>query len=204
MTIANTDISRISMRSREDLPELEALFGEWEKFMGYLPNAFLIMAHRPEIVQTFIPLMATVMGPGLVDSGLKTMIAQMVAQTVECAYCESHAGELGSRMGVEDQKLAALCRFEIDDQFSPAERAVLRLAREAAQVPNAVTDTHITDLLEHFTEPQITEMVAVIGAFGFLTRWMDTLNVELEDGAFEWGVRNLTASGWDGSALRRK
>ena len=204
MATASTEVSRLTPRNRDEVPQLDELFKGWEQFMGYLPNAFLIMAHRPEIVQTFIPFLASVMGPGEVDPVLKTMIAQTVAQTVGCPYCESHAGELGDRLGGEEQKLAALCRFEVDDRFSDAERAVLRLARDAAQVPNVATDSQFDELDKYFTVPQIAEMVAVIASFGFLTRWNDTLHVELEDGAFDWGERNLTARGWDGSHLRRQ
>ena len=40
------DIAHIEARKREDFPEFKELFDLVESFMGYLPNAYLLMAEN--------------------------------------------------------------------------------------------------------------------------------------------------------------
>jgi len=87
--------------------------------------------------------------------------------------------------------------FETSEHFDERERAALRLARDAALVPPAVTDAHFEDLRRHFDEREILELVAQIALFGFLNRWNDTLATELEASPLRFAREHLGARGWD-------
>jgi alkylhydroperoxidase family enzyme len=65
--------------------------------------------------------------------------------------------------------------------FSDAERVALDVAREAALVPNGVTDELFDRLRLFFDETQVVELVSVISLFGFLNRWNATLGTKVED-----------------------
>ena len=47
-------------------------------------------------------------------------------------------------------------------------------------MPNEVTRAHFEELRRHWDDGQIVEMLAVVGLFGFLNRWNDTMATELE------------------------
>ena len=68
---------------------------------------------------------------------------------VDLPHTATHAAHLG----VDVEKVTAVWEFEHDDRFSEAERAALRLARDATQVPNQVGEAHFVDLAAHFDEP---------------------------------------------------
>ena len=51
------------------------------------------------------------------------------------------------------------------------------LAASASLVPNAVTDEDFAGLRKHFADVGI---VAVVALFGFMNRWNDTIQTELE------------------------
>ena len=53
-------ISHIETKSREDFPEFEELFNLVESFMGYLPNAYLLMADQPDLMHAFAKMSASV------------------------------------------------------------------------------------------------------------------------------------------------
>jgi alkylhydroperoxidase family enzyme len=90
----------------------------------------------------------------------------------------------------------ALWEYETSPQFSAAERAALRVAQGAAQVPNAVTDEDFGELKRHYSDAQIVDIVAVIALFGFLNRFNDTMATELESSPIEAGKRFLAQKGW--------
>ena len=86
--------------------------------------------------------------------------------------------------------------YETSPLCSEAERAALRVAQGAAQVPNAVTDADFAELKKHYTGAQIVDIVAVISLFGFLNRFNDTMATELEASPIEAGKRFLAQQGW--------
>lgn len=83
-----------------------------------------------------------------------------------------------------------------DDLFDEAERAALGLAFRSGQHPNAVTDEDMEACRVHFTDEQITAIVAVCSLFGFLNRWNDTMATTLEDVPRDAADRVLAGQGW--------
>ena len=53
-------ISFIETKQRKDFPEHEELFSLIESFMGYLPNAFLLMAEDSILLNAFSGLSSTI------------------------------------------------------------------------------------------------------------------------------------------------
>ena len=120
----------------------------------------------------------------------------MASRAAGCGYCMAHTAHTAERVGVPTEKENALWEYETSPLFSPAERAALRVAQGAAQVPNAVTDTDFAELKNHYSEAQIVDIVAVIALFGFLNRFNDTMATELETSPIEAGKRYLAERGW--------
>jgi alkylhydroperoxidase family enzyme len=94
------------------------------------------------------------------------------------------------------EKIAAVFEFETSDLFSDGERAALRLARDAAIVPNATTKDHFDDLKRHFTDEQIVEIMGVVSLFGWLNRWNDTMATDLEAEPLAFASQHLAGRGW--------
>jgi uncharacterized peroxidase-related enzyme len=187
---------RIQPLPRAELSELEKGFAATEARMGFVPNSVLTMALRPEIAKAFGALATTVLGPGVVPLDLKNMISQVCSRAAGCAYCMAHTAHTAERLGVGDVKEAALWEYETSPLYSEAERAALRVAQGAGQVPNAVTDADFAALKQHFSDEQIVEIVAVISVFGYLNRWNDTMATELEASPIAAGRKFLSSRGW--------
>ena len=190
-------MARISTLPRENLGEFEDTFKRLEEASGFVPNSLYIMAHRPGLLRAFIPLAFEVLGaPSSLPQGLRNLIAHVASRTAGCQYCAAHTAESSSRMGIEDQKIAAAFEYETSPLFSEAERAALGLAQAAASVPNMTSDQDFDILKAHYSEEQIVEIVGVISLFGFLNRWNDTLATDLEDHPIELAERVIGSTGW--------
>ncbi len=190
-------MAHITPLDRSELPDFEAGFEIIEAVMGFVPRSMFTMGRNPELLKAFSALSFTVLGPGRIDGGLKQLVAHVASTAAGCRYCQAHTASSATRNGVDESKVEAVWSFETDDQFSRAERAALRLARDAATVPNATTAEHFDDLAPHFDQEQVVELVAVISLFGWLNRWNDTMATDLEDEPLGFGREHLAAQGWE-------
>jgi uncharacterized peroxidase-related enzyme len=189
-------MANVNPLSREELSEFEPFFEAVERSMGFVPNSLPTMGLRPEILRGFAALSSAVLGPGTVELALKQMVALMASTAAGCRYCQAHTAATGARRGVDVAKLEAIYEFETNDLFSASERAALRLARDAAVVPNATGPEHFVEARKHFTDAQIVEIVSVVGLFGWLNRWNDTMATDLEAEPLEFASAHLSGAGW--------
>ena len=70
--------------------------------------------------------------------------------------------------------------FENSDSFSDSEKAALRIAMNAAQTPNLISDEDFNDFKKYYDENQQMEILAIVSLFGFLNRWNSSLMTEVE------------------------
>ena len=165
---------------RGEHPELEDLFLHYDRTLSFVPNSLFTMARRPEILRAFSELITQIWNSGTLPSELKPMIGIMSSIAAGCRYCQAHEAVDARERGVADQKIEAIWDFERSPMFDEGERVALRFARDASLVPNEVTSEHFRSLREHWDDGQIVEMLAVVGLFGFLNRWNDTMATQLE------------------------
>lgn len=164
--------------------------------MGFVPNSLLTMARVPGLPEAFVGLVRAVHAHGLVDPITMELVAHVTSTAAGSRYCQAHTADQAARGGVDPELLASVWDFETDDRFDGALRAALRLARDAAQIPNAVGPGHFDDLAEHFDEDQVAALVAVISLFGWLNRWNDTLATTLEAEPAAFAAEYLAPRGW--------
>ncbi len=166
---------------REDHPELEPLFAHYDRTLSFVPNSLVTMARRPAILGAFSELITQIWNTGTLPKPLKPLIGIVSSVAAGCRYCQAHEAVDAHERGVPDEKIAAIWDFERSPLYDDAERAALRFARDASLVPNEVTPAHFDELRRHWDDGQIVEMLAVVGLFGFLNRWNDTMATRLED-----------------------
>ena len=68
--------------------------------------------------------------------------------------------------------------FEKRQDFSPAEKAALRLAERMTRDAHSVDDELWSELQQHYDEGQIVELAAAIGMFNYFNRFNDALRME--------------------------
>lgn len=182
---------------RDDLPQFEETFKDFEASLGFVPNSVLVMARHPAILEAFSRLVKAVYSSGRLDRGLKALIGNVVSVAAGCRYCQAHTAKRAYGLGVDDAKIEAVWDFENSPLFDEFERAALRLAFHAGQVPNSAAPEHFAALREHVGEDEVIEVVAAISLFGWLNRWNDTLATELEDLPLGFAASHLGEAGWE-------
>jgi uncharacterized peroxidase-related enzyme len=178
-------------------PLLRDAMEKQRSHLGLVPESLLTMAHRPRMAAAWATLTAEVVGEGEVSGSLKQLVAYIASTAHGCRYCQAHTAHSAHRLGVPLEKLENAWEFETSDLFSDAERVALALARDAAQVPNQVTDAHFEALKKCYTTEQIVEIMGVIAMFGWLNRWNDSMATTLEATPRTWASEKLGKTGWE-------
>ena len=189
-------ISHIETKNREDFPEFEELFNLVESFMGYLPNAYLLMADKPDLMHAFAKMSASVFKDDILDIQSKQLIALASSLSAGCKYCQSHTSHGAERAGVPNEKIANILNYKTSSHYEPSEVALLDLAFASGEVPNKANKAHFDQLKEFYSKEQILEVVAVISFFGFLNRWNDTFGTEIEAIPANYLQNELKPSNW--------
>lgn len=174
---------RLENPDNESLAEIEPLKEIIEEIMGFLPNSLLQMGRHPAIAKGIVGLAATIMSPdhGTVDVELKYLVGHIASSAAGCRYCMAHTAHSANKVGVSADKIDNVWEFASSPLFTDAEKVALGFARDAAVLPNAVTDAGFEELKKYYSGDEIVEIVSVISLFGFLNRWNDTFATELEE-----------------------
>jgi len=172
-------MSRISRLERSEVtPEISALFDRIFAQRGNVPNMFRVMAHRPEIFATMQAHFAAVLSTGTVSTRLKELIIVRTSQVNRTPYCLASHTILARGLGWTDDQLAHLAEWPGRDDFTPAEKAALRLAETVTRDAHAVSDDQFADLRGFYSEGEIVELLCAIGLFNYFNRFNDALRME--------------------------
>lgn len=159
-------------------PAQNEFLAELERKSGHPNHFFRVMAHRPEVLQAFVPVYRSIMAPGSVDRRLKELIYLTVSYANECPYCTATHTAAGQRAGISEEETRALQTLQ-DHSFPDRERAAIRYACELTQT--AAADESREALYEHFNDEQIVEITLVTAMANFTNRFNNGLGVQPEE-----------------------
>ena len=164
---------------------------------GYVPYARMTLARRPKTMRALNALADTVMSDGTVDRELKYLVAVVSSAAAGCVACQANASFGAVRAaGATAERVENVWLFEQSPLYTDAEKAALRLARDAAQQPSAATPAHFDELRAHFDEGEIVELMSVVCLFGWNNRWNDSVGTTLEEGPVAFAEEHLSRHGW--------
>lgn len=172
-------MSRISRLDRSDVtPDIASLYDKIFAQRGNVPNMFRVMAHRPEIFSTMQAHFAAVLNTGTVPTRLKELIIVRTSQINETPYCLASHTILARNLGWTDDQLSHLAEWPRRVDFTPAEKAALRLAETVTRDVHALSDEQFSELRGHFSEGEIVELLCAIGLFNYFNRFNNALRME--------------------------
>ena len=172
-------MSRISRLDRSEVaPEIATLYDKIFAVRGNVPNMFRVMAHRPEIFATMQAHFAAVLNTGTVSTKLKELIIVRTSQVNETPYCLASHTILAKGLGWSDDQLAHLAEWQKREDFTPAEKAALRLAETVTLDAHGVSDAQFAELRNFYSEGEIVELLCAVGLFNYFNRFNNALKME--------------------------
>ena len=155
--------------------------------MGFIPNVYLALAHRPEEFRTFFAYRNAVMErEGGLSKVEREMIVVATSVTVNCTYCVvSHGAMLRLRSG--DPVLAD--KIAIDYRHAPLsarQRGMLDYAVKLSLRPQEVDEGDRQALIDlGFEREDIWDISSVVAFFALSNRMVHALGLVPNDEFFE-------------------
>ncbi len=170
---------RMSRLKRNEVAEpVGLIYDRYMQQRGNVPNMFRTMAHRPEILETMIAHFEAVLTTGTLPTKLKELVIVRTSQLNTCEYCLASHSLIAKKLGWTDAQVNELADFEQRADFTPAEKAALRLAETMTLRSNAMTDQQFAELRSFYEEGEVVELMAAIGLFNYFNRFNNVLQME--------------------------
>jgi uncharacterized peroxidase-related enzyme len=167
-------ISRFPVPRLEDLPEdLRARILAVQEKSGFVPNVFLVLAHRPDEFRAFFAYHDALMEKaGGLSKAEREMIVVATSGANQCQYCVvAHGAILRIRAKnplVADQVATNYRKADI----TPRQKAMLDFAMKVALASHEVDDGDLEALRQHGFGDEDAWDIAAIAAFFALSNRM--------------------------------
>lgn len=173
MTNSENPIGRFPIPEVADLPDdiRERILAVQEK-SGFIPNVFLVLAHRPEEFRAFFAYHDALMDkPGNLSKAEREMIVVATSNLNQCQYCVvAHGAILRIRAKdplIADQIAINYRKADISDR----QKAMLDFAVRVSQEAYKVSESDFETLKSHgFDEEDIWDIASISAFFGLSNR----------------------------------
>ncbi|MBB6166531.1 peroxidase-related enzyme [Chelatococcus composti] len=156
---------------------------------GFVPNVFLVLAHRPDEFRAFFAYHDALMErPGNLTKAEREMIVVATSSLNQCQYCViAHGAILRIRAKnplIADQVAVNYRKADI----TPRQKAMLDFAVKVSQQAHAVGESDFETLKEHgFTEEDAWDIAAISAFFGMSNRLANVTNMRPNDEFYTMG-----------------
>ena len=173
-------ISRFPVPELADLPDdiRERILAVQEK-SGFIPNVFLVLAHRPDEFRAFFAYHDAVMEkPGNLTKAEREMIVVATSGLNQCQYCVvAHGAILRIRAKdplIADQVAVNYRKADITER----QKAMLDFAVRVSASAHEVSEADLDVLTSHgFTEDDVWDIAAISAFFRLSNRMANVTNM---------------------------
>ncbi len=177
-------ISRFPIPSLQSLPSdiRDRILAVQEK-SGFVPNVFLVLAHRPDEFRAFFAYHDALMDKeGGLTKAEREMIVVATSNANQCQYCVVAHGAI-LRIRAKNPLLADQVAINYRKaDITPRQKAMLDLAMKVSLSAQSVTDADLDEARKHgFTDDDIWDITAIAAFFALSNRMANVTNMRPND-----------------------
>ncbi|MGE0700908.1 MAG: peroxidase-related enzyme [Hyphomicrobiaceae bacterium] len=183
-------ISRFPVPKLADLPDdVRQRIETVQEKSGFIPNVFLVLAHRPDEFRAFMAYHDALMDkPGGLTKAEREMIVVATSAANQCQYCVmAHGAILRIRAKnplIADQVAVNYRKADITSR----QRAMLDFAMKVALRSAEVDDADIQAVKAHgWTQEDVWDMTAIAAFFAMSNRMANVTGMRPNDEFFKMG-----------------
>jgi len=174
-------ISRFPVPRIEEMPDdIRSRLLTVQEKSGFIPNVFLVLAHRPDEFRAFMAYHDALMDkPGPITKAEREMIVVATSSANQCQYCViAHGAILRVRAKnplIADQIAANYRKAEITDR----QKSMLDFAMKVSQLAYEIDGSDFEALKKHgLMEEDAWDIAAISAFFGMSNRLANVTNMK--------------------------
>jgi 4-carboxymuconolactone decarboxylase len=174
MSAEDLPISRFPVPRLSDMPaDIRERIEAVQEKSGFIPNVFLVLAHRPDEFRAFFAYHDALMDkPGNLTKAEREMIVVATSNANQCQYCVIAHGAI-LRIRAKDALIADQVAINYRKaDITVRQKAMLDFAMKVSQSAHLVEDSDIEELKVHGFDEEDAWDIAAIAAFFALSNRM--------------------------------
>jgi alkylhydroperoxidase family enzyme len=170
------DQIRTAFEAVKDDPSFDESRGLWER--GRPPVEMIqAMCLRPEILRGFAGFGGCVYPGGLLERRVKELVIITASNTNECQFCVNSHVDL---VDIADIVQDPLHVIEHTESLAPRERLGIEYTRAVMADSNAIPESLMRQVHEHFTDAELVELTFLIGYINMLNLFNNALQIHYD------------------------
>jgi len=165
-------------------PVTKKVYDDAEARFEMVLNIFKITGNAPEIAEKMWDIYFDILQEGPTLPWIeKELLILKSTKMGDCLYCVTQHEVVSSRLGVHQEKQEHIVGVEYrkSPHYTPGEIAILDLCAHVVLRPETIPAVVWAEVKKHYTDAQIIEIVATIGAYLQVSKFGDALGVQLEE-----------------------
>ena len=188
--MSNRPVSRFPVPALGEMPEdIRAKLAAVQEKVGFIPNVFLALAHRPEEFRAFVAYHDALMDKeGGLTKAEREMIVVATSGANQCQYCVVAHGAI-LRIRARDPLIADQVAINYRKaDITPRQRAMLDVAMAVSRNAEAVGDADHDKLAEHgFSPDDIWDIGSIAAFFALSNRFANFVSLRPNDEFYSMG-----------------
>lgn len=146
-----------------------------------VPNVLTTLGRHPALLSALKPLLTTTLPQGLLPKRDRELVILRLSYGLRSHYEWVHHIEIGTRYGLTEQEIARIPAGPDAPGWSAFDAALLRAVDDLRGPQASIADATRQQLMTRYDEPQLLELLAVIGTYTMLAYILNSCDVPLED-----------------------
>ena len=171
--------------SAEMEPDVAEMIAGIEEMTGD-STAMRVLAHRPEMLRSFVQFYWPLQTEGLLSRKLIELVRLRIAQINQCPNCLAGRYQDSFEEGLTESLISKLPDAERSGEFSEREKAAIHFGAKMAADHWSVDDEDFARLHRHFSEQEVVELNMLVAQFigiGRMFAVIDAMNQVLPSSA---------------------
>ena len=186
-----TAVSPIETPATPELREFYERIEGASRGLGVL-NVFKIMAHTPELMQSWWQMMVVALTRLKLDPRLRELAILRLFQLTRSPYGFAHHVRIGKDVGLIDEDIAALATYTESERFSALDKLLLQYTDAVTNLDDSAPAL-ASQLRSHLSEREVVELTFCIANWNLMAHLLMPLEIELEPAAREFLPNNWRA-----------
>ena len=156
-------------------PVTKAVYDKTVARFEMILNIFKITGNAPEIAEKMWEIFFDILQEGQITWYAKELLILKSTKMGDCLYCVTQHEAVSARLGVTEEKQAAIVGTEYRDSehYTPEEVAILDLCAHIVLDPEQIPQDVWDNVKQHYDDGQIVEIVATVGAYLQVSKFGD-------------------------------